>query len=114
MVSDGLSVRRTSLGGLSNGGARPFSDAFAPAIVWKTLWPVLVGVGLFMGLRHWRPRPPAFQAAIVALGAGLSRAIPTCGAVIAKLDGILRFWTAACLMLLLIVLLLVLAMGAGG
>jgi multicomponent Na+:H+ antiporter subunit A len=95
-------------------GLGAFSDAFAPAIVWKTLWPVLVGVGLFMGLRHWRPRLPSIPSGdIVALGAGLSRAMPTCGAVIAKLDGILRFWTAACLMLLLIVLLLVLAMGAG-
>lgn len=96
-------------------GLGSFSDAFAPAIIWKTLWPVLVGVGLFIGLRHWRPPLPSIPSGdIVALGAGLSRAIPTWGAMIARLDGILRFWTAACLMLLLIVLLLVLAMGAGG
>ena len=68
-----------------------------------------------MGHRHWRPRLPSIPSGdIVALGAGLSRAIPTWGAMIARLDGILRFWTTACLMLLLIVLLLVLAMGAGG
>ena len=87
---------------------------FAPAIIWKTLWPVLVGVGLFIGLRHWRPRLPKIPSGdIVALGAGLSRAIPAWGAMIARLECILRLWTAACLMLLLIVLLLVLAMGAG-
>jgi hypothetical protein len=33
---------------------------------------------------------------------------------IAKLDGILRLWTAACLMLVLIVILLVLATATGG
>ena len=96
-------------------GLGSFSDAFAPTIVWKTLWPVLIGVGLFIGLRRWLPRLPNIPSGdIVALGEVVSRAGPTCGALIAKLDGILRLWTAACLMLLLIVLLLVLSMAAGG
>jgi multicomponent Na+:H+ antiporter subunit A len=96
-------------------GLGSFFDAFAPAMVWKTLWPVLLGVRLFICLRRWLPRLPNIPCGdIVALGKGFTRALPTCGAVIARLDGILRLWTAACLMGLLIVLLLVLTLAAGG
>jgi hypothetical protein len=55
-------------------GLGSFAAAFAPAIVWKTLWPVLVGVGLFIGLRRWPPRLPSIPSGdIVALGEGVAR-----------------------------------------
>ncbi len=96
-------------------GLESFSDALAPAIIWKTLWPVVVGVGLFICLRSWLPRLPKIPIGdIAALGEPVSRAVPRWGVVIAKLDGILRLWTAACLMLVVIVILLVLAMATGG
>ena len=96
-------------------GLESFSDALAPAIIWKTLWPVIVGVGLFISLRSWLPRLPKIPIGdIAALGEPILRALPTWGLVIAKLDGILRLWTAACLMLVVIVILLVLAMATGG
>ena len=37
-------------------GLQSLSDALAPELIWKTLWPVLVGVGLFIGLRRLLPR----------------------------------------------------------
>jgi hypothetical protein len=78
-------------------GLESFSDALAPAIIWKTLWPVIVGVGLFL-VCALAPRPKIPSATLPRL-ASQSCALPTWGLVIAKLDGILRLWTAACLML---------------
>ena len=96
-------------------GLGSFSDALAPELIWKTLWPVLLGVGLFIGLRWWLPRLPNIPIGdIAALGEPLARAIPTWGGVIAKLDSILRLWTVACLLVLAMLILLVLAMAAGG
>jgi multicomponent Na+:H+ antiporter subunit A len=95
-------------------GLGSFFDALAPAMIWKTLWPVLVGVGLFICLRPWLPRLPHIPIGDIAvLGEPVSRVLPTWGVMIARLDGILRLWTPACLVLVLILLLLLLAMRAG-
>jgi multicomponent Na+:H+ antiporter subunit A len=95
-------------------GLESLSDALAPELIWKTLWPVLVGVGLFIGLRPLLPRLPNIPIGdIAALGESVSRAAPTGGVAIEKLDSVLRLWTPACLMLLMLVILLVLAMAAG-
>ena len=96
-------------------GLESFSDALAPELIWKTLWPVLVGVGLFIGLRSWLPRLPKFPSATLPRLPSPSRAaVPTLGVAIARLDSVLRLWTPACLMLLMIVILLLVAMAAGG
>ena len=96
-------------------GLESLSDALAPELIWKTLWPVLVGVGLFIGLRPSLPRLPNIpNGDIAALAEPVSRAVPTLGVAIERLDSVLRLWTPACLMLLMIVILLLVAMAAGG
>jgi multicomponent Na+:H+ antiporter subunit A len=92
-------------------GLGSFSDALAPAIVWKTLWPVLAGLGLFFGLGHWFHRLPAIPCGdVVVLGRGTLQVATACGSAIAKVDGLLRLWTAACLSLLVIIVALLAAM----
>jgi multicomponent Na+:H+ antiporter subunit A len=92
-------------------GLGSFFDALAPAVIWKTFWPVLVGAGLFIWLRHSLPRLQGIpNGDIAAFGDSVGRAAATCGALIAKLDSILRLWTVACLLLLLLVVLLTVTM----
>ena len=92
-------------------GLGSLSEALAPAVIWKTLWPVLAGVGLFVGLRRWLSRIPKIPSGdIVVLGGGVARIAAACGAAMAKADSFLRLWTAACLSLLAIILALLLAM----
>ena len=95
-------------------GLGSLSDAFAPTMILKTLWPVLAGVGLFAALRRWLDQLPSIPGGdIVVLGEGISRTAAAYGAAIAKLDDTLRQWPAACLALLVIVVLLAAAMQAG-
>lgn len=95
----------------STAGLGSFSDALAPAVVWKTLGPVLVGVGLFLGLRRWFNRLPSVPCGdIVVLGRGFAQIATACGSAIAKVDCLLRLWTAACLALLVVILALLAAM----
>ena len=97
--------------GYSMAGLGSFSDALAPAVIWKTFWPVLVGAGLFISLRHSLPRLQGIpNGDIAAFGDSVARVAATCGALIAKLENILRLWTVACLLLLLIVVLLTVTM----
>ncbi|HEU4678002.1 MAG TPA: hypothetical protein VFS35_00685, partial [Terrimicrobiaceae bacterium] len=97
----------------STAGLGSFSDAFAPAVVWKTLWPVLVGVGLFLGLGRWFDRIPSIPCGdIVVLGRGFAQIARVCGSAIAKVDRLLQLWTVACLALLVVILALLAAMFA--
>ena len=92
-------------------GLGSLSDALAPAIIWKTLWPVLAGVGLFIVLRRWFNRLPGIPSGdVVVLGGGVSQVAAVCGAAIAKADGLLRLWTIACIALLVIIVVLLGAM----
>jgi multicomponent Na+:H+ antiporter subunit A len=92
-------------------GLGSFSDALAPTVIWKTLWPVLVGVGVFVGLQRWRTQIPEIPSGdIVVLGGRVARIAAACGAAIEKTDNFLKLWTSACLSLLVIILALLMAM----
>ena len=96
-------------------GLGPLSEMLAPAVLWKTFWPVASGVIVALVFRRSNLRlPPIPEGDIAALGGWLSRLATACGAVFVKVDGVLRLWTTACLALLLIVVLLTVAMRAGG
>ncbi len=92
-------------------GLGSLSQAIAPTTLWKTLWPVLAGVGLFVGMRRLSDRLPRVPSGdIVVLGQGLSRLAAAWGAAATRLDDILRLWTPACLALLAIIVVLLAVM----
>lgn len=78
----------------------------APAALWKTLWPVAVGVifaFVFLPFSQRLPRIPAGD--IVALGGCVSRAAVMVASVFQRADGVLRRWpVAACAVVLSAVL----------
>ncbi len=84
------------------------SSVFVPADIWKTFWPVLLGLGLAALLRGWATRLPAIPPGDLVVLADRLR--PTAKAMsdgADDLDGVLRRWPVA--MLLLAGLTLVLA-----
>ena len=82
-------------------------DPLSPAVLWKALWPVLLGAVLAIAL-WWRPLPRIPKGdIIVALDGGMRMAV-TWGKALERMDGILRQWPAATVSLLI----LTIALGA--
>lgn len=71
-------------------------DPLSPAVLWKALWPVLLGAALAVPLwRWWRwlPRIPKGDI-VVALDGGMRMAV-TWGKALERLDCVLRQWPTA-------------------
>ena len=96
-------------------GIGSLSEAIAPAMLWKALWPVLFGGLLAVGLRRWGHKLPHLPAGdIVIGGAVLTRVAAFCGAAMERVDALLRQWQIAVLSLVIVAILLAVAMMAGG
>ena len=95
-------------------GIGSLSDAFAPAALWKVLWPVLLGGLLAVGLRRWGHRLPRIpEGDVIVAGRAVARGSVACGAALERSDGLLRQWPVASLSLLIVAILLAVAMLAG-
>ena len=91
------------------------SDALAPSKLWDSLWPVLVGGLLALGLSRLSDRLPRVPPgdAIVGGEAAFDRLL-TSGSLFDRVDRAFRRWSAAGLALLAIVLALAYATAFGG
>jgi formate hydrogenlyase subunit 3/multisubunit Na+/H+ antiporter MnhD subunit len=86
------------------------AEAFEPAKLWDSIWPMLIGAALAAGLwavRDRRPRGPAGD--IVVAEEAVFRASLSLGAMFERADRGLREWPAAGLALLMVALALVAA-----
>ena len=84
-------------------------DPFAPEMVWKALWPVLLGAALAIGLWRWaRWLESVPQGGILMAESRAARGAAACGKAVQRLDGVLRSWPVAGVSLLV----LVIALGA--
>jgi multicomponent Na+:H+ antiporter subunit A len=84
-------------------------DPLSPAVLWKALWPVLLGAVLAIALWRWRrglPRVPAGDL-VVAMNSGVRVAVAW-GKKLERMDSALRQWPAAGVSLLI----LTIALGA--
>jgi formate hydrogenlyase subunit 3/multisubunit Na+/H+ antiporter MnhD subunit len=84
-------------------------DPLSPAVLWKALWPVLLGAVIAIAMwrwGRWLPRIPKGDI-IVALDGGMRMAV-TWGKAPERTDGVLRQWPAASVSLLI----LTIALGA--
>lgn len=84
-------------------------DPLAPAMVWKALWPVLVGAALAIALwqrARWLERIP--QGEIVVAESRAAKGAAACGRAVERMDRALRSWPVAGVSLLI----LVIALGA--
>lgn len=85
----------------------PRSDALAPAALWASFWPVLLGAVLVAMLYRLRNRIPlAPEDNALPAGSDLARAAALWGETIERLEGELRQWPVASLCLLVVVILL--------
>lgn len=78
-------------------------DPLAPAVLWKALWPVLLGAVLAIGLwrwSRWLPRIPEGDV-VVALDGGMQVAV-ACGKALERMDSVLRQWPVAGVTLLIL------------
>ena len=79
-------------------------DPLAPAMVWKALWPVLLGAALAVVLwrqTRWFERRP--EAEIMAAERRAATAAVACGKAVERIDGVLRSWQVAGISLLILV-----------
>jgi len=90
-------------------------EALAPETLWATLWPVLLGGMLAVGLWLGAPRLPRVPAGdVVVVGEAALRATVAWGEAVERADGYLREWPVASLSLLTLVIILGVAMLAWG
>ncbi len=88
-------------------------DAVAPAAVWKSFWPVLLGGALAIGLRRWGDRLPRVpEGDIAAAIDSTTHAAIVCGKAPDQADAALRRWPVASASLLLLTIALGVAMAA--
>jgi multicomponent Na+:H+ antiporter subunit A len=84
-------------------GALP--DPLAPAAVWKALWPVLLGAALAIALWRWgRWLEHAPQEEIGKTEGRATKGAVACGKAVERMDGVLRSWPAAGLLLVILVI----------
>ena len=79
-------------------------DPLAPAMVWKALWPVLLGAALAVVLwrqARWFERRP--EAEIMTAERRAAKAAVACGKAVERIDGVLRSWQVAGISLLILV-----------
>ncbi|MGH7212262.1 MAG: hypothetical protein ACREF1_12475, partial [Acetobacteraceae bacterium] len=91
------------------GGSR--AAALTPAALWDSLWPVLLGAALsalLFGLRSRTPRAQDDDGA--RTGDAFLRLATNCGAVLERIEGDVRQWSAASFSLVLAAALLGVAM----
>ena len=70
-----------------------WSDVLAPRSLWETLWPVLVGGLLAVGLREWVDRLPRIpEGDVLAVGMSTASAARDLGAAMERIDEQLRQW----------------------
>ena len=84
-------------------------DPLSPAVLWKALWPVLLGALLAIALWRWWPSLPRIPKGdiIVALDGGMQMVV-TWGKALERTDRVLRQWPTATVSLLI----LTIALGA--
>jgi formate hydrogenlyase subunit 3/multisubunit Na+/H+ antiporter MnhD subunit len=81
--------------------AEPLVDALTPLALWDALWPVLVGGLLAFGLRHWDYRLPQVpQGDILVIGERGTPAIRALGKAMERIEGEMRQWPLAGVLLL--------------
>jgi hypothetical protein len=86
-------------------------EALAPETLWATLWPVLLGGMLAVGLWLWAPRLPRVpEGDVVVVGEAALRATVPWGEAVERADGYLQEWPVASLSLLTLVIILGVAM----
>ena len=77
-------------------------DPLAPAVVWKALWPVLLGAALAIVLwrqTRWFERG---QGEIMVAGRGAAKVSVACGKAVERIDSALRHWQVASISLLIL------------
>jgi len=90
-------------------------EAVAPRTLWAALWPVLIGGVLACGMWRWGHRLPRIpEGDVVVVGEAAIRATAAWGEAIERVDGYLRQWPVASLLLLTLVIILGAAMLTGG
>jgi formate hydrogenlyase subunit 3/multisubunit Na+/H+ antiporter MnhD subunit len=95
-------------------GIGTLADAFSPASLWSSVWPILAGGVLAVGLWRWGARLPRIpEGDLVALADGAGGVALAAGEASARLDGLLRQWPVAGVSLLAVALGLATAMLAG-
>jgi formate hydrogenlyase subunit 3/multisubunit Na+/H+ antiporter MnhD subunit len=82
-------------------------NPLAPAVLWKALWPVLLGAGLAIALWRWVRRLPRIPEGdvVVAIDRGVAMAIAW-GRTLERMDRTLRQWPAAGVSLLILTIIL--------
>ncbi len=78
-------------------------DPLSPAVLWKALWPVLLGAALAIALRRWSRSMPQIPKGdlIVTLDGGV-RMAATWGKALQRMDSVLRQWPTATVSLLIL------------
>ena len=78
------------------------ADALSPSVLWSSLWPVLLGVGLCLRLPNWIGIhvDGLEHEAVLPVSAGVARAAIGAAAALEHLDTMVRRWPVAVLLLL--------------
>jgi hypothetical protein len=78
-------------------------DPLSPAVLWKALWPVLLGAVLAVALRRWwRSMPQIPRGDIIVTLDGGVRMAATWGKALQRTDSVLRQWPTATVSLLIL------------